>query len=501
MRPAIAKRLLLGLSLVCVSILLSSTASAAFGYTQFPSGSFLATYMPTEDYVWNDLENDTPETPSLSDPAHTCLGDLAVNTPGTYTVWFGFSIPAGSITLYTDGSNYNTIMSLYAYTPQIENLSLIGCHDDRLGMLNEVSEITADVPAGRYIVQISSADTGTQASLDLWFSAYFTAAAPAPANDERTGAVFAPILAANNKPVKTLNAEAATHDSDAAVLSAMNGCTMNNAVWYSYTPLFDGLYNFSTADSVLYTGNNEVYTDTVLTVFRPGTGTFPVPCADGANFASVHSVPLLGGTTYQIGVGIFNSLNLLPSSYYSLRVSTTEVAGGVDHPMVVNGGFEIGDATGWQAKNHAGLDGVSILTPISGTYSMVISAQAGVSKSLSSSVTLPGTGGFVPQKGGRMVASFIYQTTGTVSGSVAVIVQYSDRAPVTVKHKLVSNSVGIVRTDIAAAITAKTVTKVTLKVKVKGGSGTLIFDDAALAYFGPAARDATGVLPLPAAAR
>ncbi|MBK8138686.1 MAG: hypothetical protein IPK52_23220 [Chloroflexi bacterium] len=499
MHPAIAKRLLLSLSLICVSMLLSSTASAAFGYTQFPSGSFTATYLPTEGYLWNDLEATVPETPSLADPAHTCLGDLAVNTPGTYTVWFGFSVPAGSITLNTDGSNYNTIMTLYAYTPQVENLSMIACHDDKMSVLIEASEITAAVSAGRYIVQISSADTGTQANLDLLLYGYFTADTPAPANDERTGAGFAPILAANNKPLKTLNAEAATHDSYAAVISAMNGCTMNNAVWYTYTPLFDGYYNFSTADSVLYTGNNELYTDTVLTVFRPGTGTFPVPCADGPNFASVYSQPLLGGNTYQIAVGMFNARNLLPSSYYSLRVSTTEIAGSVDNPMVVNGGFEIGDVTGWQAKNHAGLDGVSILTPISGTYSMVISAQAGVSKSLSTGVTLPGTGGFVPQKGGRMVASFIYQTTGTVSGSVALIVQYSDRAPVTVKHKLVSNSVGIVSTDIAAAITAKTVTKVTIKVKVKGGSGTLIFDDAALAYFGPAARTVSGVLPLPAA--
>ena len=97
MHPAIAKRLLLSLSLLCVSMLLSSTASAAFGYTQFPSGSFTATYLPTEGYLWNDLEATVPETPSLADPAHTCLGDLAVNTPGTYTVWFGFSVPAGSI--------------------------------------------------------------------------------------------------------------------------------------------------------------------------------------------------------------------------------------------------------------------------------------------------------------------------------------------------------------------------------------------------------------------
>jgi hypothetical protein len=84
---------------------------------------------------------------------------------------------------------------------------------------------------------------------------------------------------------------------------------------------------------------------------------------------------------------------------------------------------------------------------------------------------------------------------------VQLKIEYSNRPPTIVKRKLVSTSVNdVLGTSLMATVESKSVTKVTLTVQVKSGTGFLIFDGDSISYFGGMARSVdASVLPLPLA--
>lgn len=481
---------------------LSSVASAGFLsiYAEFPQGAATFSRLPLLSYVTQDVETLTIQTPPTSDPDHQCVGNGSGQTEGTYTVWIPVSIPAGSIYLSTLGSNYDTIMTLYRYNPNVGNLTVIACNDD----FDPISAVNAAyiaeiVPTGQYIFQISSVGTGAQTDLDLVINTEINPGTP-PDYDYPSGGIT--ITTVNAKAVKAPSAHLLSvfdgFDNDASIAFP---CQMYNTAWYSFTPAFDGAYNFNTSNSRVYAGNNALYTDTVIQIVQEDLSSAPASCADGANFAQAYQVPLVGGVTYKIRVGTFNDINLLPPSSYALKVTTGEVGYFAGISMFPNFDFEIGDSSGWTSKNLNSVgDGVSILAPVAGTYSMEISAQNGVTKSLTKTVAFPKIGGFIPQKDDVFLARYSYRTVGTVAGVVQLKIQYSNRPPTVVKQPLVSNSVNsVLGASLAAVVQSKSVTKVTLTVQVKSGTGQLTFDGDALQYFGSASRAVSSVLPLPPA--
>lgn len=492
-----SRRLSLALVLSCLLIALSSVASAGLlaVYFEFPQGSSTFSNLPVLNYLILDVETQAPETPSATDPDHQCLGDVGGQTEGTYTVWIPISIPAGGVYLNTAGSNYDTIVTMYRYNPNVENLTAIACNDTFLTA--NTGYVAANVPTGQYIFQISSVGTGTQADLDLLISVEVNAGTP-PSYDYPSGGINIPN--ANAKAVKAPNAHLLSvfdgYDSDA---NALASCQMYNTAWYTFTPAFDGQYNFNSSNSRLYFWANTFYTDTVIQVVREDMSFSPVPCADGANFGQISQVPLWGGVTYKIRVGTFNDVNLLPPSYYALKVTTGEVQYFAGVSMFPNFNFEIGDSSGWKTKNFSIGDGVSILSPVIGTYSMEIAAQTGRVKTFSNTLTLPQAGGFIPQVDDIFLARYSYRTMGVVNGKVTLKIEYSNRPPTIVKQNLVSNSMNnVLGVALLAPVESKSVTKVTLIVQVKSGTGFLTFDGDSISYFGGGMRSAD-VLALPPA--
>lgn len=493
-----AKRFLLFFCLLSLTILISSTSSAAFSfYPSFPSGSFTSSSIPGTPTL--ALDGFTNQIPDAADPQHQCL----LNTPGnpvtgSYSVWFGFSVGAGEVLIDTLNSNYDTIMTLYAYDPQVGNLEPIACNDFFVPVPEPEALISATVPTGRYVVQISRVDEGAQAGLSLEVAIRYTATAQPPANDARANASSATIVNANGPALKTLRLHAVTIDADDATVTTETGCLMHNTVWHAYTPAFNGYYNFSTSGSKLYHNDDHVYTDTMLTVITDSLSFAPIPCADGANYAMAYNVQLNAGTTYHIGVGTFNDVNLLPQSQYKLKVTVNEILpNSASGAILVNGGFEDGDTRGWKTKQFGVNDAVMLTDLLIGDYAIQIKAQNnGVTKRLSNSRVFPTAGGFIPAAEAAVVANYNYITVGNVKGTVSLTIQYSNRPSVVVNKPLVSNSVEMVSGSLDATILDKTVTRMTLEVKVTSGNGVMLFDNAMVRYFGGQALAAEGVLPL-----
>lgn len=482
-------RLSVSLILLCLLVALSSVASAGFPVVnyEFPQSTSMFSNLPVTNYPIQDIETVTNQVPPSVEPDHQCVGNGSAQTEGTYTVWIPISIPGGSVYLSTLGSNYDTIMTMYRYTPNIENLTVIACNDDFAPGSINAAYIAENVPTGQYIFQISSVAAGAQADLDLVINLEVNAGAP-PAYDYPSGGIN--ISTVNAKAAKALDAHLLSvtdgFDGDA---NALAPCQMYNTAWYSFTPAFDGAYNFNTSNSRLSYGNNNAYTDTVVQVVREDLSFAPVECADGAYFGQAFQVPLVGGVTYKIRVGTFNAINLLPPSYYALKVTTGQVGYFAGVSMFPNFDFEIGDSSGWKTKNfNFNGDGVSILTTVVGTYSMNIAAQTGLTKTFSNTVTFPQAGGFIPQKDDIFLARYSYRTSG-VNGTVKLKIEYSNRPPTIVKRNLISASVNeVLGTTLMATVESKSVTKVTLTVQVKSGTGFLIFDGDSISYFGSALR-------------
>lgn len=497
-----AKRFLLFFSLLSLTLLISSTSSADFYfYPSFPAGSFTSSGLPGTPTI--GLNGFTNQVPDAADPQHQCL----LNTPGnavtgSYSVWFGFSVGAGEVVIDTLNSNYDTIMTLYAYDPQVGNLEPIACNDFFDPLPDPEAFISTTVPTGRYVVQISRVDESAQAGLSLEVAIRYTATAQPPANDARANASSATIVNANGPAVKTQRLHAVTIDADERDIATEMSCPMTNVVWYEYTPVFDGYYNFSTSGSNLYYNDNDVYTDTMLTVITDSISFAPVPCADGANYAMAYNAQLNAGVTYHIGVGTFRDVNLLPQSQYKLKVTVNEILPNNDVGAILpNGGFEVGDTRDWKTKQFGVNDGVRLTDLLSGDYAIQIKAQNnGVTKRLSNSRVFPTAGGFIPAAEAAVVANYQYITMGNVKGTVSLTIQYSNRPSVVLSKPLVSNSIEAVPGSLYTTILDKTVTRITFEVKVTSGNGVMLFDNAMVRYFGGQALAAEGgLVPLPPA--
>jgi immune inhibitor A len=97
--------------------------------------SYVITTMPythTQNVEW--------ATVAPNDPIFAC-----VFTPPSQTVWYRYTPSAsGTLTLDTYGSNYNTALGVWKYTPS--NMTAVGCNDDTGGIQSYLQvELTAGV--------------------------------------------------------------------------------------------------------------------------------------------------------------------------------------------------------------------------------------------------------------------------------------------------------------------------------------------------------------------
>lgn len=144
-----------------------------------------------------------------------------------------------------------------------------------------------------------------------------------------------------------------THNATVETCEAQESCEVNNvgvsnSVWYSVTPLDDGLLSVDTAGSDY---------DTVLSVWEGcredlGLGSCgPLPleiaCDDDSGpvtTSSVVDVPVEGGTTYRIKVAGYNTTP--DGGYLDFNVT---VSGPSMDPEIFDDGFESGDTSAWSS--------------------------------------------------------------------------------------------------------------------------------------------------------
>ncbi len=213
----------------------------------------------------------TSGSTSASDDPTTC------NTTTANTVWYSFTAPsAGTLSVSTEGSNYNTVLSVYTGTRG--SLTPVGCDDNSGANLTARLDNITVTANTTYFIMIGGA-FGQTGSLAL-----NVALLPAPANDDFDNAIAITALPYTN----TQDTAGATVASDD--LAACNA-TPAKTVWYSFT---------STSANLLRLRLDGTTFNTVLAVYTGTRGSLtPVACQIGGGLDLV-TTPT---TTYFIMVG------------------------------------------------------------------------------------------------------------------------------------------------------------------------------------------------------
>ncbi len=110
---------------------------------------------------FSDGRSTVSYTLGSSDPRPSCGG-----TPTGHNVWYTFtSATSGIASISTQGSNYDTVLSIYAAA----TLTEIGCSDDVLG--SRTSRLDLGLSSNtRYLIQVSSFGSSSGGSLSFSFS-------------------------------------------------------------------------------------------------------------------------------------------------------------------------------------------------------------------------------------------------------------------------------------------------------------------------------------------
>jgi len=238
-----------------------------------------------------------------STAAATNDGQTTCGTSNTTPdVWFSYVAScAGTLTVTTCGSTYDTVLSVHSGCPGTAANTLF-CNDDDAfcgGSPARQSYINMPVTAGStYLIRVS----GYNGAVGNYMLSASLAAA-IPAND----------LCANAIPITNGtyagSTICATTDGDAACTTTFN----SPDVWYRYTPTATGVLNLDTCSGSDF--------DTVLSVHTgcPGTAANAIACDDdgcGYPYSSL-SAPVVAGTPYLIRVSGYNGL----SGNFSLRAN------------------------------------------------------------------------------------------------------------------------------------------------------------------------------------
>ncbi|KXK50845.1 MAG: hypothetical protein UZ13_02255 [Chloroflexi bacterium OLB13] len=259
--------------------------------TTFASGVFTFRSMPDSGDSIN-MDNDFAPEPGEFAPSCTKGSNI-----GSDSAWFAVNHPGGTLTIdttFSTGSNFDSIVTIYAYdTQSIPDLLEVGCADDNGGSSGNDARFSGVLASAAYIVRIACLNCSVGLGpTDLALSISFTP--PAGATP------FANII--NNLAPITFNKAVTIDNVGYATVastenSTLSSCTMYHTVWHRFIAPRSGYYTFSTQGSQLVRSYESQ--DTKLAVYTSSGGpTFTNLTEQGCDDDSF-------GTLYSVLNGIF----------------------------------------------------------------------------------------------------------------------------------------------------------------------------------------------------
>ncbi|HZB47561.1 MAG TPA: PKD domain-containing protein [Mycobacteriales bacterium] len=235
-----------------------------------PANDELAGATVVDTVPFSTTEDTSEATSDPTDP---------VGCFNTGSVWFSYTPPSDTtVVADTFGSSYDTVLSAWTGTPGA--LDLIACNDDFNGLQSQVTFPATAGTAIYFMVGVCCSDGGTGGG-SLTFSVNQIAS---PGNDAFAAA--GPI--ASLPFSSTVDLAAATTEAGEPAPSCT---TLQNTVWYSFTPTTTRALSASLDQSI---GGVGVYTGTSLSNLSQ------VGCGYGSTSALVQAQ---ANTTYYFQVG------------------------------------------------------------------------------------------------------------------------------------------------------------------------------------------------------
>jgi hypothetical protein len=441
-------------------------------------------------------------TTQIGEATHTCRSTGA--SVGSHSVWFAVNFAGGTLNIDTEGSNYNTVMSVYRRAGQFASLTSVACNDDHVPAVDTRANISVVLPADVYYIQISrfeTAPTGAALTLQLSLAAIYSGLAPD--NDNFSSAKSIKF----NKAVTVNNIQYATEEASEPN-RACGGSPPSASVWFKLTVpenLLLAAFNVTTEGSFFNNGLSGSV-DSVVEVFSGATlGTLAsIACSDDAfaNYGALTNVAIPPGeTTVYFRVTSFSTANMVGASRVKLKVTLAAyIALSRDYS------FEEVPTTQWITSNLSGDGQVCGVTP-NPNDDCVFRFAGGPDEAatLKQKFSIPPV--IVMRKDHQLL--FVFTLTASDPGTnvlLKVTIPYTDGTPPTVLKRKLQGSISPTAFNVIMVTNpaSKNIGQITMLVKNRGTSGTWDLNQAAGIIFGTAARDTRtapdGLLPLPAAA-
>lgn len=415
----------------------------------------------------------------VNDPIHPCRGNGGSPGPGTYSVYGRLYHPGGTLTVSTVGSDYDTVVSIFATNGAgIISGTALACNDDTPALQ---AVVTATLPSAEYVVMISRYDINVASSpLGLTLTLSYVPDVAVPSNDD----ISAPTPLTVGIRTTTLNAQHASSSSSELALND-SACTMYSSVWYSFIPPETGYYRFNTYGTQIHQTLNNQFTVSAVAVYNDLMNR--LGCAIGnVQIAVTNPLYLVRGSTYYVQVGSPYGPNNVTGTVYAVKptIQSFELTKN-------NVGFDDG-LLGWKTVNFDSGDMAMM--------SAVLINAGSVNKTISQTrANLPSYTRWT--KTSRVQLSAGYEYNGTATGFVRVRINYSDgTAPTTVSVPL-SNTLSSSTLNIARIVkpTSTRVKSVVVSAGLNAGTGTLALKYLYAQYIRDVLLTRNAPLPLPPA--
>jgi hypothetical protein len=484
------------LPLFIVSFLLIitfQTVSAQSVLTAFPTlASAVTTVSGVDDsIIVADARTGNARDGDAGEPAHTCYNnDYSNSQPdntGSYTMWMAIPVPVGTLSVDTNGSNYDTLVSFYSGAGDFASMTSIGCIDDDI---DSQSTISQPVPGGIVYVQISRFGVTTATvALELHLTVSFDPAGLIPDHNAFPNviALGAPTFLKSTS-VDVENADTITEDL------LVPSCTSNysNTVLYSIST--EGLgasvsYMFSLrAQQTFHFGQANA---TFIAIYDDNDN--EVACASSPTPTSVAPIiPYLllsSNTIYTVQIGSSQYFQPIGASRYTLVTQRVSDAGILNNPFFQDPGQ-------WKPSNATG-DGV--ICPTDCLARFVGSTDE--NSKLTRKTKLPD--GLKTAKGDVLRLLFNLRATdpATFDFSAKLKITYSDGKPATTTTLAIpyvppGNAYTFYL--LQASVTSKNINKVQIQFNNKSTDGTIDVQYTILQWESARVAARGEVLPLPA---
>lgn len=207
----------------------------------------------------------------------------AGNTAGS-SVWWSWTSPiTGAVQVTTDGSDFDTVLSVYESDPGFSNILVGENDDDAAGLTSSVFFNAIQGTTYLFAVDGNSLVTGTTSTGQIVLS---LATVPPPANDNLANATVLPGVDGASITGQNFTATAEVGEQPHDLTTA------SNSVWYAWTAPSTGSFDFDTQGSDFFP---------VISVYSGDNTSVATLTSEGEGFQNV-LVNVIQGTTYYIAI-------------------------------------------------------------------------------------------------------------------------------------------------------------------------------------------------------